>query len=125
MMRPDQNSKNNEEGSPLAKISMNWEVVRAWRTRTSQTATLSQTKWRSISNTIGAPMLLDKVGGEVYCTDVAAVDEGSPRQGVVQLIQKLTEPARHTVGHRAVLCLGTRTGDDILVLQGTRDKVVA
>jgi hypothetical protein len=39
-------------------------------------------------NMLGA-LMLDKVGGEVDCVDVVAVDQGRPRQGVVQLLKQL------------------------------------
>jgi hypothetical protein len=60
-------------------------------------------------------LMLGGVGGEVGSADVVAADEGNPRQGLVQLLNKLTEPAHHchVVGHDAVLCLSTRTGDDV------------
>jgi hypothetical protein len=46
-------------------------------------------------------LMLDKVGGEVDHAEVVAVDQGGPRQGVVQLQKQLTESARlhHTVCH--------------------------
>src|SRR6185312_5833245 len=48
-LRLDRNSEKVEEGSPLVKMSANWEVVGTWSTQTSPIATLSRTKCRSIS----------------------------------------------------------------------------
>jgi hypothetical protein len=44
----------------------------------------------------------------------------------VQLHKQLTKPIRlcHAVSHGAVLCLVAQTGDDILTLRGSGDKVV-
>ena len=40
-MRLERNSEKVEEGSPLVKMSANWEVVGTWSTRTSPMVTLS------------------------------------------------------------------------------------
>jgi hypothetical protein len=63
-------------------------------------------------NMFGA-LMLDGVGGEVDHIDVVTVDQSGPRQGVMQLLKKLKEPAclHHAVGHDMVLRLGTRSGD--------------
>jgi hypothetical protein len=39
-------------------------------------------------NMLGA-LMLDGVDGEVDCVDIVAVDQGGPRQGVVQLLKQL------------------------------------
>jgi hypothetical protein len=53
-------------------------------------------------------LMLDGVGGEVECADVIMIDEGSPRQGVVQLLKKLMKSARlyHAFDCGVVLLLG-------------------
>ena len=71
-------------------------------------------------------LMLDGAGGEVDRADVVAVDEGTPDEGAVQLLEELAEPAglSHAVGHSAVLGLGTRAGDDRLPLGRPGDEVV-
>jgi hypothetical protein len=41
--------ENTDEGSPLVKMLVNWEVIGTCRTHTSPTAMRSRMKWRSIS----------------------------------------------------------------------------
>jgi hypothetical protein len=71
-------------------------------------------------------LMLDGVGGEVECADVIMIDEGSPRQGAVQLLKKLINPTRlyHAFDRGVVLLLGARRGDVVLVLGVLGDKVV-
>jgi hypothetical protein len=57
-------------------------------------------------------LMLDGVGGEVDHIDVVTVDQSGPRQGVMQLLKKLKEPAcLHHAGHDTILRLDTRSGD--------------
>jgi hypothetical protein len=67
-------------------------------------------------------MMLDGVGGEVDRAGVVAIDQGDPRQEVVQLQKQLTEPA--CLCHDVVLRLNTRTGDDVLALGEPGDEIV-
>jgi hypothetical protein len=52
-------------------------------------------------------LMLHRIGGEVDRADVVAVDEGNTLEGVVELLEKLSEPGGlgHAVGHNAVLSL--------------------
>jgi hypothetical protein len=52
-------------------------------------------------------LVLNEVGREVDGVDVVTVDQGGPRQGVVQLHKQMTKPTRlyHAVSHDAVLRL--------------------
>jgi hypothetical protein len=77
-------------------------------------------------NMLGA-LMLDGVDGEVDRANVVVVDQGGPRQEVMQLQKQLTEPARlhHTVGHCTVLHLSTQIRDDVVALRGSRDEVVS
>jgi hypothetical protein len=54
-------------------------------------------------------LVLDGVGGEVYHTDVVAVDERAPGERTVKLSQELAEPdgLGHAIGNGTVLRLGT------------------
>jgi hypothetical protein len=72
-------------------------------------------------------LVLNGIGGEVDDPDVVVVDQSGPRQGAMQLHKQLLKPTRlcHTVDHGAVLRLSARTGDDVLMLQGSGDEIVA
>jgi hypothetical protein len=72
-------------------------------------------------------LMLDGAGGEIDGADVVAVDQCAPRLRTVKFLEQLTKPVRlsHAVSHNAVLGLGTRAGDDRLLLRVPRDKVVA
>jgi hypothetical protein len=72
MLRLDQNSENTDQGSPLVKMSANWEVIGTRWTRTSATATLTDEVEVDL-NMLGE-LMLDGVGGEVDHTDVVAVN---------------------------------------------------
>jgi hypothetical protein len=63
-------------------------------------------------------LVLDGVVGEVDGTNVVAVDQSGPPQGVVQLHKQQTKRTRrcHVVGHVAVLRLSARMRDDVLTL---------
>jgi hypothetical protein len=71
-------------------------------------------------------LVLNRIGGEVDGTDVTAVDESALRQRSMELMEEEPEPTSfsHAVGHGAILSLGAREGDDILVLRGPGDEVV-
>jgi hypothetical protein len=49
--------------------------------------------------------MLDKVGGEVDCADIVAVDEGGTLERVVELLEKLAKLGGlgHTIDHNIVL----------------------
>jgi hypothetical protein len=85
MLRLDRNSKNNEVGRPLVKMSVNWDVISTCRTRTSPMATRSRIKWRSISTCF--VLVLNVVRGEVDDADVIAVDESALHQRSVELLK--------------------------------------
>jgi hypothetical protein len=72
-------------------------------------------------------LMMNEVGREVDCADVVAVDQAGLWQGVVQLHEQLTKPARlrHAVGHNAILYLRARTWDNVLALREWGDEVVA
>jgi hypothetical protein len=52
-------------------------------------------------------LVLNGVGGEVYDTDVIAVDESVLRQRSMKLLEKLSETTSfsHVIGHHAILSL--------------------
>jgi hypothetical protein len=70
------------------------------------------------------PLVLNGVGGEVYRTDVVAVDQRAPEERAMELCKELPEPGglSHAVGDSAVLRLGTGAGGHWLALgdQDTR-----
>jgi hypothetical protein len=115
MLRLYRNSENTDEGSPLMKMLVNWEVVGTWRTRMS----LLTDKVEINLNMLSA-LMLNRVGGEIDSTDVVAVDQSGQWQGVVNLYHIC-----HVVNHDAVPRLSTRTGDDVLMVRGPGDEVVA
>jgi len=60
------------------------------------------------------PLVLNRVGGEVHCADVVAVDERALGKRAVKLSQELSELGRlrHAIRDCPVLHLGTRAGDN-------------
>jgi hypothetical protein len=113
MLRLHRNFENTKGrgGDPLVEDVDELMSLGTWRTRTSPTAML----------------VLDGVGGEVDDADVVTVDQSGLWQGVVQLHKPLMKPAHlhHVVGHDVVPHLSAQTGDDILMLRGPGDEVVA
>jgi hypothetical protein len=71
-------------------------------------------------------LVLNMVGGEIDDVDVVTVDESALWQQSMELLEELPEPTNfsHAVGHDAILILGTRSRDDVLILGGPWDKVV-
>jgi len=57
------------------------------------------------------PLVLNRVGGEVHCADVVAVDESTPGERAVELSQELLEPGSlcHTIGDSSVDAHGLGT----------------
>jgi hypothetical protein len=93
MSRLDQNSKNDKEGRLLVKMSTNCELAGTrW---TSPTTTCSR-----VANKVNVDLdmlhvlMLDGVVREVDSADVVAVDQSAPSEGVVKLLEKLTQSAR-------------------------------
>ena len=73
------------------------------------------------------PLMLNRVGREVYGADVVTVDERALGERAVKLRQELSKPGRlgHAVSDSPVLRLGTGAGDNRLSLGQPGDKVVA
>jgi hypothetical protein len=71
-------------------------------------------------------LVLNGVGGEVDGADIVTVDESALRQRSMELLEELPEPTSfsYAVGHSAILSLGARAGDDVLVLGGPRDEII-
>jgi hypothetical protein len=72
-------------------------------------------------------LVLNGVGGEVDGVDIVAIDESALRQRSMELLKELPEPTSfsYAVGHGAILSLGARPGDDVLMLGGPEDEIVA
>jgi hypothetical protein len=53
-------------------------------------------------------LMLNGVGGEIYGTDVVAIDEACRRQRLVEFLKKLPEPGdfSNTICNGTILCLG-------------------
>ena len=62
--------------------------------------------------------MLQRVGGHVDSTDIVAKDDGRGVEGSMKLMKKLTEPTTlsYSMGHCAILRLGTGVGDCSLAL---------
>jgi hypothetical protein len=71
-------------------------------------------------------LVLNWVGGEVDGTDIVVVDKSALWQQRMELLEELLEPTSfgHTIGHAAILSLGTRLVDDVLALGEIGDEVV-
>jgi hypothetical protein len=71
-------------------------------------------------------LMLDGVGGEVYDTNVVAVDKCTPAERRVKLLQQLAQPAsfRDVICNNPVFSLSTWLKDDILMLQQPKDQVI-
>jgi hypothetical protein len=72
-------------------------------------------------------LVLNGVGGEVDGADVVVIDESALRQRSMELLKELPEPTSfsYAIGHGVILSLGARVGDDVLVLGGLGDEIVA
>jgi hypothetical protein len=72
-------------------------------------------------------LVLNGVGGEVNSVDIATIDQSGMRQGAMQLHKQLMKPAClcHAVAHIVVLRLSAWVGDNILMLRGSGDEVIA
>jgi hypothetical protein len=70
-------------------------------------------------------LMLHMIGREADHIDVVAVDEGGALEGIVELLEKLTEPGGlgHAVGHNAVHGLSAGAGDDGLPLRSLGEEV--
>lgn len=70
-------------------------------------------------------MLLHGIGEEVDRANVVAVDEGGTREGVVELMKKLTELGNlgHVIGLSVILGLSAGVRYDELPLRGPGDEV--
>jgi hypothetical protein len=75
MLRLDQNSENNEERTPLVKMSANCKLVETWWTRTLPLTFTNEVK---INIDMLRALMLDRVAGEVDGVDVIAVDQRDP-----------------------------------------------
>jgi hypothetical protein len=71
-------------------------------------------------------LVLNGIGGEVDGADVVIIDKSALRQWSMDLLEELSKPTSfsYAVGHGAILSLGARAGDDVLVLGGPRDEVI-
>ena len=68
-------------------------------------------------------LMLNRVGGHVDGADVVTIHQrSSAKRGMKQLAQPSS--LSDTVGHGAILSLGTGSGDSILTLGGPRDEIV-
>ena len=65
-------------------------------------------------------LMLDWVGGHVGSTNVVTIHKCGPTQRGMKLLEELAQPSSlsNTIGHDAVLSLGTGPGDSILTLGG-------
>jgi hypothetical protein len=72
-------------------------------------------------------LVLNGVGGEVDSADVVTVDEIALWQWSMELLEELLKPTsfNHAVGHSKILNLSARQGDDVLVLGGPGDEIIA
>jgi hypothetical protein len=70
-------------------------------------------------------LMLHELGGEVDRANVVAVDEGGTREGVVELMKKLTELGNlgHVIGLSVILGLSAGVRYDELPLRGPGDEV--
>jgi len=76
-------------------------------------------------NMFGA-LMLDWIGGHVDGADVIAIHQCGLAEGVVQLLQELTQPGSlgDTINHCAILSFCTRSGDGVLTLGGPGHEIV-
>lgn len=74
-----------------------------------------------------SPLVLHRVGGEVDCTHIVAVDQGGLGRRRVKLMEELVEPGDFgdRVDDGSVFGLSTGAGDRDLVLGGPGHQVVA
>jgi len=71
-------------------------------------------------------LMLYGVGGEVDDANIVAVDKTSGVQGMVNLLEQLSQPSdfSNAVGNSPIFCLGAGPGDSGLSLRGTGDQAV-
>jgi len=76
-------------------------------------------------NMLGS-LMLNRVGGHVDGADVVTIHQRSSAKRGMKLLKQLAQPSSlsDTVGHGAILSLGTGSGDSILTLGGPRDEIV-
>ena len=72
-------------------------------------------------------LMLNQIGGHVDGADVVTIHQRSSVKRAVELLQQLAQPRSlsNTVGHGAILSLGTGSRDSVLMLGGPGDEVVA
>jgi hypothetical protein len=72
-------------------------------------------------------LVLNGVAGEVDSANIITVDESALWQRSIELLEELSEPTSfsHAVGHGVILSLGVGSRDDVLMLGGPGDEVVA
>ena len=76
-------------------------------------------------NMLGS-LMLNRVGGHVDGADVVTIHQRSSAKRGMKLLKQLAQSSSlsNTVGHGAILSLGTGSGDSILTLGGPRDEIV-
>ena len=70
-------------------------------------------------------LVVDWVGGHVYCTDVVTVHQCGATERGVKLLKELAQPCglSNNISHGAVLGFSTGSGDGGLTLRGPGDEV--
>ena len=70
-------------------------------------------------NMLGS-LMLNRVGGHVDSADVVTIHQRSSAKWGMKLLKQLAQPSslNNTIGHGAILSLGTGPGDSILTLKG-------
>jgi hypothetical protein len=63
-------------------------------------------------------LMLHWVAGEIYNTDIIAIDQGGTTRGVTKLKKQLMQPSSfsNTICHNTIFSFGTRSGDRMLTL---------
>lgn len=82
---------------PLWVKSTNWCVKGTWKTRTSPSATLSLTKWRSISIYMLRALMLNWIWWHVYNTNIITKYKGGYSDCGIKLSHEASYPT--SVGH--------------------------
>ena len=72
------------------------------------------------------PLMLDRIGGEIDCTDIVAEDNGRMLKRTMEFRQELSKPTGlgDGIGDGAVLCFDAGPGYRLLPFGRPRDNVV-